>query len=188
MVVVATPALADCGWRTYCRTGDGDTWASIVGPSCVRRWRCIYSWHRRVDYRQHDPRPEDVDDGRRCKWSHWIREAGNDKTTENDARISAQDRWSQAVEIRLGTLYSDVEMAEELKTTCVKKVPTTATATVGASLLGLRHFVCEIEGVPCAPARTDADPAKRRMEKVRENIEKRGEREEQRDRDEARRR
>jgi hypothetical protein len=190
-----------CRWRTYCNTGDNDTWAAIVGRSCVRRRVCTYGYryglyagrfqHQHLyrgeeDYRRRDPRP-DADDGKRCKWSHWIREVGNDKLSEQDARVSAQDRWSQAAEARLGTLYSDVEKAEELMTTCVKKVPTTATQGVGAAL-GLRHFVCEVEGVPCAPAREDREPTKRRIERLNDKIDRRGDEQEKRDRDDARRR
>jgi hypothetical protein len=198
-IVLAEKAPASeygCFWRTYCRTGDNDAWAAIVGRSCVRRRVCTYGWrpysrgeyfghrhlYRSEDYRQRDPRREDVDDGKRCKWSHWIRETGNDKLTEQDARVSAQDRWAATVEVRLGSLYSDVERAEELMTTCIKKVPTTGTQQVGA-ILGVRHFVCEVEGIPCAPAREDREPTKRRLEKA---FERRSEDQERRDRNDAR--
>ena len=185
LVLMILPALAikawaqeyTCGYRTYpCR----DTWTGQI-VTCERR-HChrfrnhtyylpehraprVYSYERRRD------RDDDVEyaGGVQCKEP--MRATGDDKQEQDRAEVSAQDRWSVEVEVRLGTMYSDIRYAGQMRTTCVRKVPNTATEK-GQALFGIRHFVCTLTARPCvAPAvRVDEDSrAKRRSERVEED-------------------
>jgi hypothetical protein len=131
----------------------------------VRRYRPpVYSYVRR------DRDEDDVPERANCLWHHpLVRATGDDKLTDNDAKISAQDRWSIEVETRYGTRYSGIDNAERLTTACVKKVPT-STIEKGQAGLGIRHFVCTVEAVPCPPDKIHEDVTKRRSEKISEDV------------------
>jgi hypothetical protein len=97
-----------------------------------------------------------------------MRATGDDRVDQDRAEVSAQDRWAVEVETHLGSKYSDVRYAADMRTTCVRKVPNTATEK-GQALFGVRHFLCSVSARPCsAPAvRVDEDTrAKRRSERV----------------------
>ena len=96
-----------------------------------------------------------------------VRATGDDKLTQDNAEVSAQDRWSIEVETHHGSKFSDVRYAASVRMTCVRKVPTSATEK-GQAALGIRHHVCAMEGKPCsAPAvrQDDESRAKRRTER-----------------------
>ena len=127
----------------------------------------VYGYERRRD--RDDDR--EYAGGIDCK-SYAVRIAGDDKLDENRAEVSAQDRWSIEVETSHGgTMHSDIRFAKNIKTKCVRKVPTSASEK-GQAMLGVRHYVCAISAVPCAaPAiRQDEDSrAKRKSERVEED-------------------
>jgi hypothetical protein len=170
---------ASCGrWETYARTRC-DPLADFPHISCRRHYhrRCAYWVHGEPEldryprpnerqYRSLELRQDLRKERERCRWSQHMRATGDDKLDEKSAQTSAQDRWAIMVETRLGSLYADIDNAADLRVACVKKVPTTGTQKGQASLLGIRHHVCEIEAVPCAPGREETDPTRRRMEKI----------------------
>lgn len=105
----------------------------------------------------------------RCLWDvSPVQVSGEDKLEEERAQVSAQDHWSREVEVRYGTIFSDIQFAAQMTMACVRKVPGTATQTAQAAI-GVRHHVCSLRAVPCAaPAeRQDNDTrGKRRSEKA----------------------
>jgi hypothetical protein len=106
-----------------------------------------------------------------CKWQDRLRVTGTDKLDKKRAEVSAQDAWSSTVETRHGTLYSDIQNAEDLTVTCVRKVPSSIVERAQAAG-GLRHYVCEISAVPCPPEVEEKDEdtrAKRRSERRSES-------------------
>lgn len=175
----------DCVWqtRTYACVG---TLTGYV-TTCTRNV-CVYprtyynryrDYDRRRDYDRDDRRdyraPRSRESTRRvsegCKWHDRLRVTGTDKLDKDRAEVSAQDAWSSAVEVRHGTLYSDIANAEELVVTCVRKVPSSIVERAQAAG-GLRHHVCEISAVPCAPEAEEKDDdsrAKRRLERRSES-------------------
>lgn len=104
-----------------------------------------------------------------CLWDlPPIRATGDDKLEEERAQVSAQDRWSIEVETLRGTRFSDIRFAAQMTAACVRKVPTSATEK-GQAVIGVRHYVCTIEGTPCASPKLPQDEdtrAKRGSEKI----------------------
>ena len=127
----------------------------------------VYSYERRRDR----DRDEEYGGHVECK-SQPLRVTGDDKLQENNAEISATERWSLEVENRYGTLYSDARYAKQMRVTCIRKVPASVTER-GQAALGVRHHICTVTAIACAaPAvRVDEDSrAKRRSEKVEEPL------------------
>ena len=195
-VLVVAPILL---LTTSCNAQDGDVvWALKSFRKCAHRaWdgSCTYySYHRFPVPTQHYYRPRnhvyhlpetrvygyerrrDRDDDREygghveCK-SQPLRVTGDDKLQENNAEISATERWSLEVENRYGTLYSDARYAKQMRVICIRKVPASVTER-GQAALGVRHHICTVTAIACAaPAvRVDEDSrAKRRSEKADED-------------------
>lgn len=158
----------DCvvhGWRQVCNRD----WPV---PSCWSQRYCR-RWERDESTRVYgyaSPRYESVEERAHCLFQFpAIRATGDDKLEEERAQVSAQDRWAIETETRYGTRFADVRNAAALTKACVKKVPTTDTEKGQANLLGVRHYVCTVEAVPCAAPKVpveEEDIAKRRMEKT----------------------
>lgn len=125
----------------------------------------VYGYERRRD-RDRD-RDDEYGGHVECK-GHPLRVTGDDKLQENNAEVSAQERWALEVENRYGTLYSDVRYAKQMRITCIRKVPASVTER-GQAALGVRHHICTVTAIACAaPAvRVDDDTrAKRRSERI----------------------
>jgi hypothetical protein len=177
----------DCTWQTQqgvCR----DTWTG-ARYSCTRNV-CVYprTYYQRHHYsRDRDRHYDDRDDRRRgyrsqarestrylnenCKWKDRIRVTGGDNLDKRKAEISAQDAWSSTVEVRFGTMFSDIDTAEDMVMACARKVPSSWMEKFQASG-GVRHYVCEISAIPCPPEAEEQDKdsrAKRRFEKRSES-------------------
>ena len=148
-----------------------------VESYCVRRYGeyrhrrpRVYGYERRDDYRD-EPRRDETPRGRCLNEYPPISVTGDDKLTEKDAEISAQDRWSIEVETKRGTRFSDIRYAAGMTAACVRKVPTSSTER-GQAALGIRHYICTIEATPCTSPKERIDDetrAKRRSEKVQES-------------------
>ena len=195
-VLVVVPILL---LTTSCKAQDQDTrWALREFRRCEHRawdgsctwysrghyfWSPTYRTYRREHPRNHtyhlpetrvygyrrDRDGEEYGGGVECKGS--LRATGDDKLQQDNAEVSAQERWALQVESRIGGIYSDIRYAANIRTTCVKRVPGTLSER-GQAALGVRHFLCEVEARPCrAPAiRQDEDSrAKRRSERVEED-------------------
>lgn len=175
-------AFAHDGYRCHYVTRSRpayDTWLGTVTTQYYQQRQCVrnrtYYLPEREPTRVYGyERRRDRDDDREyaggvhCKPR--IRVTGDDKLQENNAEISAQERWALEIEGNFGTLYSDIRYARNMRLTCVRKVPASVTER-GQAALGVRHHVCSFEGEPCrAPAvRVDEDSrAKRRSDKVEE--------------------
>lgn len=127
-----------------------------------RRWERperVYAYERRED----DP-PRAY-----CQFDHPPMTAtGDDKLEEDRARLSAQERWSINVGNRRGGRFSDIRYAANATADCIQVVPSSMTERAQASL-GLRHWVCTVEAVPCAAPKipqTEDTRAKRASEKA----------------------
>lgn len=123
----------------------------------------VYSYERRRD--RDDDR--EYGGGVECKGQS-LRVTGDDKLQENNAEISAQERWALEVENRYGTLYSDVRYAKNMRVTCIRKVPASVTER-GQAALGVRHHICTVTAIACAAPAVRVDDesrAKRRSEKI----------------------
>jgi hypothetical protein len=168
MMVLAAPAHARCVLAKKEYRYDGSYYLKCVRWAATRshddhsyyrhRHHTEVVMRKRVDRR--DPVYKD------CK-ERSIRAAGDDNISRRNAEISAQDRWSSTVEVRHGTLFSDIQNADEFYMECARKVPSSWTEKTQAGL-GVRHFVCEVEATPCRPDRLQQDEqtrAKRRLEK-----------------------
>jgi hypothetical protein len=175
VLIVASPHLASA--ERYCayygRQQLGD-WPFVHYRTYCARWRYrddyrdetrVYGYERRYE-REEDERPAVSE----CLFRYPpIRATGDDKLAVEKARISAQDRWSIEVETMRGTRFSDIHNAMRMTASCVEKVPTTDTEKGQASILGLRHYVCSVEAVPCTSPKLPIEPdeiAKRRAEQI----------------------
>lgn len=168
VLIVAAPQFANaaCGewrWRTACRGWPNE--------DCVRQKYCrywvqsepsrVYGYERRERERDEPPRAH-------CLYEFPpIRATGDDKLDEDKAQVSAQDRWSIEIENRHGTRFSDIRFAARATSACARKVPTSATEK-GQAALGIRHWACVYEAVPCSSPKIPVDEdtrAKRSSEK-----------------------
>ncbi len=151
-----------------------DTWLGHVTTQYYQQRQCIrnHSYHypereptRVYGYARRD-RDDEYGGGVECKGS--LRATGDDKLQQENAEVSAQERWALQVESRIGGIYSDIRYAAGIRTTCVKRVPGTLSER-GQAALGVRHFLCEVEARPCrAPAiRQDEESrAKRKFDRA----------------------
>lgn len=161
-----------------------DTWTNTVTTQYYQQRQChrnhtyylpedrgptrVYGYERRRD-RDRD-RDEEYGGHVECK-SQPLRVTGDDKLQENNAEVSAQERWALEVENRFGTLYSDVRYAKQMRVTCIRKVPASVTER-GQAALGVRHHICTVTAIACAaPAvRVDEESrAKRKSEKIEDD-------------------
>lgn len=151
-----------------------DTWTNTVTTQYYQQRQChrnhtyhypereptrVYGYERRRD-------GDEYGGGVECK--EHMRATGDDKLQQDNAEISAQERWALQAESRVGGIYSDIRYAANIRTTCVKRVPGSLTER-GQAALGVRHFLCEVSARPCrAPAiRQDEDSrAKRKFDRV----------------------
>jgi hypothetical protein len=188
LLVIPAPAEArDCTWQTQAYRCVGTITGYVT--TCYRNV-CVYprpyysrdhsreSYHNRwKDRRDRDDRPGYRPPSRerestrylneQCKWKDRIRVTGGDNLDKRKAELSAQDAWSSTVEVRFGTMFSDIDTAEDMVMACARKVPTSWTEKLQASG-GLRHYVCEISAIPCPPEAEEQDRdsrAKRRFER-----------------------
>ncbi len=175
VLIVAGPHLANA--ERYCARWERQTvgdWPFYHYRNYCARW----GWRDR-DYEStrvygYERRRSDDEDERlavsECLFRYPpIRATGDDKLAVEKARISAQDRWSIEVETMRGTRFSDIHNAMRITASCVEKVPTTDTEKGQASILGLRHYVCSVEAVPCTSPKLPIEPdeiAKRRAEQI----------------------
>ncbi len=185
-LLLPAQASASCVWREQqgiCRDSFTGARYYCTRNTCVYP-RTYYSRSRDYDrerrYYDRDDRrgyrsPPARESTRRvsegCKWNDRLRVTGTDKLDKDRAEVSAQDAWSSAVEVRYGTLYSDIANAEDLVVTCVRKVPSSIVERAQAAG-GLRHHVCELSAVPCAPEAEEKDEksrAKRLLERRSES-------------------
>lgn len=173
VLMVCCPFVAEAGycashgWRQVCRGWPAE--------DCYRQRYCrewvrdeptrVYGYERRLE-REEAPRM-------RCLYEYpAIRATGDDKLEEDRAQVSAQDRWSIEVETLRGTRFSDIRNAAYATSSCVRKVPTSATEK-GQAALGVRHFVCQYEAIPCASPKLPQDEdtrAKRSSEKREDEV------------------
>ncbi len=155
-----------------------DVFGAVTFP-CVRRRVAIREYeprreHPNYKYRlvdEHAYRSPEEPPRVHCLFDQPpIRATGDDKLEEDRAQISAQDRWAIETETLRGTRFSDIRFAAQMTSACVRKVPTSATEK-GQAVIGVRHYVCTVEGTPCASPKLPQDEdtrAKRRSEKADE--------------------
>jgi hypothetical protein len=181
LMAVASKAQArDCVWRQQSYACVGTLTGHLT--TCTR-WRCVMP--RTYHYRDRDPHWTDVERRHRhyrpgrdieisnkrgiqsCK-DFVVRVTGDDRLSHERARTSAQDRWAVTVGTRYGTLWADIDNAEDQDMSCVKQAPSSTTEKTQADLLGIRHNICELVARPCQPVPKEQDSetrAKRRFER-----------------------
>lgn len=162
----------EASYCAYWRTAQVGEWPFYSYRRVCGHWvreetTRVYAYSRRLT--------EIEEDHANCLWQFpAIRATGDDKLEEERAQVSAQDRWSIEVETRHGTRFSDIRYAARATSSCARKVPTSATANVQATL-GIRHFSCVYEAVPCAAPKLPVDEdtrGKRASEKREEAVRK----------------
>jgi hypothetical protein len=184
-VAVWWPAKAHAGYCAKWSHGIrcSSNYTIDFGPSCRRVRRCLH-WVHSDPYRRHDPHWRDVERrhyrspgrdielSRRSSAQHCkdfaVRVTGDDRLSQEKAKVSAQDRWAVTVGTRYGSMFSDIDNAEEQDMSCVKQAPSSNTEKTQADLLGIRHHICELTARPCGPVPQEQDAqtrAKRRFER-----------------------
>jgi hypothetical protein len=163
---------SDCVWREqqYACVG------TITGHrSTCTRWRCVHprSHYYRERGRHHYRHPgREFELRRRAETQNCmdftVRVTGDDRLSQERAKVSAQDRWAVTVGTRYGAIFSDIDHAEDQDMTCVKQAPSSNTEKTQADMLGIRHHICELVARPCSPEPVEQDAqtrAKRRFER-----------------------
>jgi hypothetical protein len=186
LLAVSWPAKAQAGYCAKWSHGIrcSSNYTLDFGPSCRRVRRCLH-WVHSDPYRARDPHWTDVERRHRhyrpgrdieisnkrgiqsCK-DFVVRVTGDDRLSHERARTSAQDRWAVTVGTRYGTLWADIDNAEDQDMSCVKQAPSSTTEKTQADLLGIRHNICELVARPCQPVPKEQDSetrAKRRFER-----------------------
>lgn len=186
LLAVWWPAKAHAGYCAKWSHGIrcASNYTIDFGPSCRRVRRCLH-WVHSDPYRARDPhwtdverrhrhyRPgRDIELSRRSGAQHCkdfvVRVTGDDRLSQEKAKVSAQDRWAVTVGTRYGAMFSDIDNAEEQDMSCVKQAPSSNTEKTQADLLGIRHHICELTARPCGPVPQEQDAqtrAKRRFER-----------------------
>lgn len=168
LLLPASPSdAAYCGqwaWRNACRAWPAE--------DCVRQRYCrywmrgeprVYGYERRAERDRDDEPPK-----AHCQFDQpRMTATGDDKLEEDRARLSAQERWQINVGNRRGGRFSDIRFAAQATADCIQVVPSSLTERAQATI-GIRHWVCTFEAVPCAAPKIPQDEdtrAKRTLER-----------------------
>lgn len=180
---IPTPAQAEreCIRHTYVwRHGSCNVSEGFFSSCRNGHWRrvCVrWSYYDEERYYRRGPervygyeRREEPPRGH-CMWGERMGVWGTDHLKQETAEIAAQDAWSRQVEDRWGVRYADIQNAAEMTRECVRKVPSGG-FQAGEAALGLRHYICEVQAVPCrAPKEAiDEDTRGKRLHEKADDV------------------